>query len=160
MAYDIDPDEFALPQLNHAMTIVNDRASKNYGIYLLCHEKKGGDQYYGLTHVNCARLPRTTGKTLRINWTLLSPQFDYTDVSQDVLTVFSASIVHGLMTLAQEGHEMPADHVKIRLINIGDRRYVVGFAKALEYQKMASDVAVKGNWLHIDNIKPLEGPKS
>src|SRR5690606_19934170 len=100
-----------------------------------------------LMHVNCARLPGTTGKTIRILWILLAPRFDFTDVGAADIAAVAANIMIGSVVLAKT--EMEAEHVKIHLGNFADRHYLSSIATALETAKVFTAIAIRGNWLHI-----------
>lgn len=147
-------EDYANPYIEHAERIISDRFS-NYGIYIL-HNNQG--KYVGLLHANTARLPKTTGVTLRVNWILLGPRYDFEEVTGEEFAQVSASILFGAVRLAQgQSSEMKADHIKIHLINLGDKQFARGVAYTLLEHGSASQVAVRGNWLHLDHIRPQGG---
>jgi len=118
-----------------------------YGIYLL---QNAGGYYHGLAHLNVARLPRTTGRTLRLLWVLLGPRYDYGEVEPEVLAAISKAFILEPLRLASEaGNPLEAEHVKVHLNNLADRSYFVRIAGVLQGDLALQDVAVRGNWLHI-----------
>lgn len=147
-----EPQAYAEPHLEHARRIISERIP-NYGIYVL-HD--GDGLYVGMLHANTARLPKTTGVTLRVNWILLSPRYDFQEVSEDEFARLSASVLFGAVRLAQ-GEEMKAHHVKVHLTNMGDKQFARGVAYAMHEHGSPSEVGVRGNWLHIDNVRPHGG---
>ena len=137
-------DDYAVPALTHAGQIAAENPpDRKYGIY--AHEAQGS--YDCLMHVNCARLPGTAGKTVRVLWVLLAPRFDFADVSTADVASVAANIMIGSVKLAQG--EMEAQNVKIHLGNFTDRKYISTIAAALETTKVFSAIAIRGNWLHI-----------
>lgn len=147
-----EPEEYAEPYLQHARRIIADQPS-NYGIYVL-HDGQG--QYVGMLHANTARLPKTSGVTLRVYWILLGPQYDFLEVSAEEFARIAASILFGAVRLAQ-GNEMTAHHVKVHLNNLGDKQFARGVAFTMREHGSASQVEVRGNWLHIDDVRPQGG---
>ena len=147
-----ESEDYAQPQLEHARRIVGD-GFPNYGIYVL-HD--GKEQYVGMLHANTARIPKTSGLTLRLNWILLSPLYDFEEVSEEEFARVSAGILFGAVRLAQTD-EMKAHHVKVHLNNMGDKQFARGVAYTMFEHGSAAQVGVRGNWLHLDNVRPQGG---
>lgn len=145
--YDEELETYAAPHLELARKICAENPQDpKYGIYALEGEE-GGDGYIGLMHVNVARLPQTTGKTLRLVWILLAPKYDYEDIEASALASISTQIVLGVLDLCK-GDAAP-DQIKIHLGSIGDRQYFNGFCAAITGTKLVKEAVIKGNWLHI-----------
>lgn len=140
-------DLAALPYIDHAGRIARENGlDQSYGVFGLRDENK----FHALVHANVAMLPRTTGRTLRLLWILLAPIYDYEDAGQDDIAAITASIIHGAIGLANG--EMSAKHVKLHLQNVGDRRFAIALAFELKQRHSGMSVAVRGNWLHFDDI--------
>lgn len=156
-AYGATMEEYAAAHMQHACDIAGEKPrSARYGIYLLHDFAEDGERiYHGLLHANAARLPQTTGVTLRFNWILLSPQYDFEDIPVNDFAKVSAGVIFGGAKLCQK--ELKADHFKVHLRSIGDRRFAVAMAYGLAINKDETTVEVRGNWLHIDNVPTLEG---
>ena len=139
-------DEFAVPSIAHAREICNGTIpSPKYGIYGL----KSRDNFECLAHINVARLPKTSGITMRVVWVLLAPIYDFSDATPDQLAQVAASLFSNIILLAKGKGDpiMASDHIKVHLSGLGDRRFFEGMAWALpEYE-----VAIRGNWLHMDS---------
>jgi len=148
-----DFQEYATPSMTHAREIIYDRPCLTYGIYVL----RRADHHDCLAHCNVARLPATTGVTLRTVWALLAPRFDFQDPNQDELADIAADLVTETLRLAEGGNEpgMAADHVKIHFNGTADRRYFAGAAHVLQRAGTLRDVAIRGNWLHMSIVNGL-----
>lgn len=143
-AYGEDFEEYAAPAVDHARLIsAEDPADGRYGIFALREE----GQFACLLHANWARLPKTTGKTVRILWILLAPKYDFEDVKPQEVARITAALIVGALTLART--EMNSAHVKIHIGNMLDRQYVTGIAAGLTTQAVFTEAEVRGNWLHI-----------
>jgi hypothetical protein len=135
--------EYAVPALTHAAEIAAESPPDGkYGIYAF----EADGNYECLMHVNCARLPRTTGKTIRILWVLLAPRFDFADVSAIDVARVAANILLGGVQIA---NDMTAEHVKLHLGNFADRKYMTTIASALGAGRIFKAIEIRGNWLHI-----------
>jgi len=147
--YNEDPAFFRLPFLEHAEKIANESPpSSNYGIYILRDEH---GTFHGLFHANLARLPKTSGKTLRVLWILSAPKYEFEDVSETDMALLISSVLVGSLNLA-EG-EMDANHLKILLDGQAERRFAHGFAFHAKGKLTKIVVEVRGAWLHMDNIR-------
>lgn len=139
-------DEFSnysTPSVDFARTISNENPPhQNGGVYKLDY----GHGASAIVHINCARLPKTEGKTLRVLWLLLAPRFDYEDVEPKVLATITANLILGAVKLAQSDG---AKQVKIHLGNSIDRAYFSAIAVALATQDIFSDPAIRGQWLEF-----------
>jgi hypothetical protein len=146
-AFGEDFGEFATPYMDHAREIANGKfGTTRYGIYLL-QSPQGCE---GFAHLNVAKLPRTTGRTLRVLWILLGPRYDYGEVADDALAAIStAFILEPLRFASERGNPLEAEHVKVHLSNLADRSYFVSIAGALRDDLTLQEVAVRGNWLHV-----------
>lgn len=144
-AMDENFDTFAVPDREHARKIVKDGAEigPEYAIYT-CKRK---DAHDCLMHINQAELPGLDGKTQKIMWVLLAPQYDYITVSPDELADIASEIISGAIELCYE--EPRSHHVKIHIGNIADREFFTGIAVGLRHAKGLKDVGIRGNWLHI-----------
>jgi hypothetical protein len=141
-------EEYSTPYIEHARNIANEEIpDRRYGIYAL----KNNEEFELLAHFNAARLPKTEGRTLRVVWVLLAPKYDYDDIGADVLASLASGLFTATLELAQGLAEpnMQADHVKVHLTGMADRRFFAGFAYALQGSQNLKDVAIRGNWLHM-----------
>ncbi len=139
-----DIADYSPAYLEHARKICSEvPPDANYGVYALKLKK----EYTGLVHINAARLPKTTGKTLRLLWLLLKPAYDYEDVSPSDLATISTSLIMSSLDLAKT---KSCEQIKIHLGNDIDRRFFVAVASVFNAQKIFKDSSVRGNWLHIE----------
>lgn len=149
-AFGEDLDEYAAPSMAHAREIVAGKHDTDkYGIYILVN----GERQECLAHCNVARLPGTTGITLRMVWVLLAPRYDFDEVEPKTLASIAAALVIETIRLTAGGEEpqMRADHIKIHLSGVGDRQFFSGVAHALQGAGHVQDVAIRGNWLHMSH---------
>lgn len=144
--------EYAPPYMKHAEEVVAKRSGSDYGIACLRSRPEGG--YIALFHANRARLPRTTGVTLRVLWVLPSPKFDEEDIRPSEMAELAAGVVFGAMELASGA--MRSDHVKIHLSNVADRNFVLAMAHSLPFTTSNISVETRGNWLHISGFLDKE----
>ena len=137
--------DYAAPQLEHAEKIANEATvDQGYGVFAL---RSSDGSYDCLMHVNRARLPSTTGETLRIVWILIAPRFDFSEISVSEFARLASGVIHGAIGHSDTGN--PTKHVKIHLSGMGDREFFTGVALGLQENSAFETVAVRGNWLHI-----------
>jgi len=137
-------DDYATPAIQHAEKIASENPpDATYGIYA----GVVGDEYQCLMHINQAALPKTTGKTLRILWVLLTPKYDFVDVKHQDLARLSAEIIVDAVNLASS--DLKSDHIKIHLGNFADHRFFGAIASGLQAIKFFNEQAIRGNWMHI-----------
>lgn len=142
-------EDYAAPQLDHARRIAKETPpDKDYGVFALIGEDGA---LHGLAHFNRARLPKTDGVTLRVLWMLLAPRYDYEDIKEEESASLIAGVIFAALDLCARG-ELSANHLKMHLPNRADRRLAAGLVTHLDHAKTPTTVAVKGNWLHIDNV--------
>ncbi|VUX47089.1 conserved hypothetical protein [Candidatus Defluviicoccus seviourii] len=107
-----------------------------------------------LSHCNVAELPRTGGKTLRVNWVLLAPKYDYEDTPPELVADIATAFVRESIRLSR-GELIPdfrADHIKMRLHGLADKALFEGIASTLKgMERDLRDVGFRGNWLHMSN---------
>ena len=144
------------PHLDHAERICNENPpDATYGIYALVERKGHAISYEGFTHIN-HKLPRTTASEVRLVWNTLHPKFE-NDLTPEHLASFTVSYIVGAIKLAK--NEMAAESVRVYLGNGTDRRYAEGIAAYMKSgTTTASPIAMKGNWLHIGNIRDVKIP--
>ena len=149
--FDEDFSDFAVHSISHAKEIVDGKhEGKKYGIFTL----NSGGEYHLLAHLNVAPLPKTTGTTLRILWILLAPKYDFDDTPADRLASMVADLFASAIELSSESNGfMEADHVKVHLSGIADRRFFAGMAYGFERDGKMMDVAIRGNWLHMSHTR-------
>ncbi|WP_366556735.1 hypothetical protein [Aquibaculum sediminis] len=142
-------EDYAAPQLDHARRIASEEPpDTNYGVFVLVD---GEGILHGLAHFNRACLPRTNGITLRVLWALLAPRYDYEDIKEEESAALIAGLIFASLELCSAG-ELRANHLKMHLPNRADRRLAAGLVSHLDHAETPTSVAVKGNWLHIDNV--------
>lgn len=100
--------------------------------------------------MNVARLPHTTGRTLRVLWILLAPRYDYGDADPEILAKIAFAFIWEPLRLASEANNpLTAEHIKIHLGNHADRAFFAGVVSTLRGAPLVTAVAVRGNWLHL-----------
>lgn len=108
---------------------------------------KDTGRYYACCMLNLARLPETTGKTLRIRHLLVSPLLDYgkapVALYPDVLIGFLVGVVNLSATV------MKADHIRFHLRSPADQAFFKAFGTDLEGSGVFASVQTFGTWLYI-----------
>ena len=131
---------YSAPYMDHADRIASEMPEpKRYGVFALVD----GSASHAIFHANVAGLPGTRGDTLRILWVLLAPIYDYEDRSQDEIARLTSSVLNQSLTMCQNG-VMRANHLKIHLQNVGDRRFAIALAVTLKGVQTRPVVAVRG----------------
>ena len=122
-----------------------DPPDERYGVYCL----ELGRDYPALMHINHARLPKTTGTTLRVLWGVLSPRFEISETSdyESELTHIMPRIFLGIYGLAKNIYK--TNHVKILISSSFDKEIFNSLAIILEQSDLIHSVSVKGAWLHF-----------
>lgn len=142
-------DEFARPYIDHARSIASEEPPHpRYGIFLL---RNNAGSYECLSHCNVAELPRTTGRTLRVNWVLLAPKYDYEDAPPEALAKIAAGLIKEVVRLSR-GQILPdfvAEHIKIRFGGWADRRFFEGVTFTLSSFAELQEPGFRGNWFHV-----------
>ena len=120
-------------------------SDKRYGVYCLELDR----DYPALMHINHARLPKTSGTTLRVLWGVLSPRFEISETSEyeSELTHIMPRIFLGIYSLARNIYI--ANHVKILIGSSFDKEIFNSLAIILEQSELIHSVSVKGAWLHF-----------
>ncbi len=140
-------DDF--PTVGYARQIVEERTSENYAIYVLMQD----EEPLAFTHLNVALLPRTSGSTLRSVWTTFAPKFELQDQETEELVDLITKQLVALVDVATNG-DMRADHMKMQLANLVDRRFYVMLTRT-SYKVLGDAISVRGNWLHMDDLDLL-----
>jgi len=135
---------FAAPSVEHAKRIASESPpDPRYGIFAVRHDSK----FEIIVHLNRAQLPGTTGHTLRVNWALAAPRYDFAAVNPDELGPSVAGLFTGILQSAKDG--MNSRYVKVHLGSMPDKSIFSGMAHALASVSVATDVSTRGNWLHL-----------
>ena len=150
-AYEIEYGEYDSPHMDHARKIVAENPpDRRYGIFVLRDDDaEPGAEFKGMVHINHA-FPGTVHATLRMVWILLAPHFDFSDVDPDEIGEVAAGFLYGAVDLCQT--EMKAGALKMHLGNMVDRQFALGLALGLRHRAGSLNAAVRGNWLHLDNL--------
>lgn len=139
-----DFSQFAAPSIEHAKKIASEQpADPRYGIFALQHDGK----HEIIVHLNRASLPGTTGHTLRVNWALAAPRYDFAPLVADEIGPSVVGLFIGILQTAQT--TMGSRYVKVHLGSMPDRSIFSGMAHGLAGVGAATDVSVRGNWLHL-----------
>ena len=85
-------------------------------------------------------------------WVLLAPQYDFDEVAPSDFARVSSGVIHGAMQVARDG-DLTSNHIKIHLGNLGDHTFFRGVAEGLRMSGDVATFALRGNWLHIENIR-------
>lgn len=133
---------YATPHIDHARRICSEDPPDNrYGIYAL----EADGRFTCLMHANIARLPGTTGLTLRLLWVLLAPRFDFGEFDAQSFAQLAAGLLHGAIDNARQ---VGATAIKLQLTGVGDHTYFRGVAAGVGAET-GMVLKVQGNWLHI-----------
>jgi hypothetical protein len=140
-------DDYATPTIDHALKIAGESQNDpKYGIYAF--EENG--QNHAILHLNQARLPSTSGTTLRAVWILLSPRYDFAEIDPLDLANIAAGIITGVVELARSP-DVVCQHMKVHIGNAFDRR-VFTTATHILARAGVGVLQVRGNWLHGDGL--------
>lgn len=141
-------EEFSSVHIDHAREVVEERGGDRYAIYVLTTADGVADC---IAHINVARLPRTTGATLRVRGILLAPMYDYRPISHEKLENIGSILFGRVARLASGGDDpnMKADHVKIHLNGLGDREMLTPTLEELSTSDRLENVGIRGNWLEF-----------
>jgi hypothetical protein len=140
--------DFDPPHISHARSIVSEPVpDKKYGIFALDSDGRVD----AIMHVNRANLPRTKGFTLRVNWVMLAPRFEFSEVSESDFARIAADIIYGSLLVSEK--EMKCENVKIRMANLVDRKFFLAFEQAFQRQPEFSYVGLQGGWFHLSRKK-------
>lgn len=143
-------EEYAVPHMEHAKKIAKEKPlHRSSGIFAL-NDDDG--VYQAIFHANSAALPKTTGRTLRLNWMLLSPRFEFEDMAEADLARLMSGLIVSAIGISEEVFK--SNHVKVRLRNTQERIFAHGVATNFRSSDSNISVAVRGFWLHIDNLNP------
>lgn len=144
-------EEYDSPHMDHARKIVAEQPpDPRYGIYVLADEDAPvGQRYVGMTHVNHA-WPGTSHATLRMLWIVLAPRLDFEDTSAETLSQIVAAFLYKGIELSEQ--EMISGAMKMHLGNMVDRQFSQGLVLGLR-QRSPLEVAVRGNWLHLEKLR-------
>lgn len=110
--YGEDFRDFAAPYVNYARAIAGeDPIHPTYGIFLLQNDEK----FECLSHCNVARLPRTSGETLRVNWVLLAPQYEYDETPSNSLVHIFVGLFRETIRLSRGDiiEDFRSEHIKL-----------------------------------------------
>ncbi|MCA1908928.1 MAG: hypothetical protein LDL39_11265 [Magnetospirillum sp.] len=144
-------EEYESPYMEHARKIVSETPpDPRYGIFVLTNDAAtDGERHVAMAHVNHA-WPGTSHATLRMVWIVLAPRFDFEDVSPDVVGDVVAAFLYKGIALCEK--EMLSEAMKMHLGNMVDRQFAQGLVLGLR-RDSPLEVEVRGNWLHIENIR-------
>lgn len=146
---DAAPDSFA-PYMQHAKQIVSESPSDpRYAIYVLMDTGSGDAVYRGLVHINHA-FPNSSQSILRMVWMLLAPNFDYEDPDPLEVGAVMGGFLYGALELCK--NTMRSKSLKMHLNGAIDRRIASGVVSHMPREVPGAQVALRGSWLHIDNI--------
>lgn len=143
--FDQNFDDYATPSIIHAANIAEENPpDRRYGIFAL--ESPDGTVDC-IVHINHGNLPGPAGYTLRVLWALLSPRFDFEDISPELIGGVITGVTFGALALAKG--EMPSQYVKFHMGSMPDRGILSGIARTLESVRAISHSTMKGNWLQM-----------
>ena len=153
-----DPKEYESPLFEHAREISSETPQDaKYGLFVIRDTAaEVGYGYKGMVHINHA-LPGCTHATVRMVWMLMAPIFDFADPNLDELADIASAFLDGGLALCR--HDMPSNNLRMHLSGAMDRSFAAGLARGLQRMFPSYRVAIKGNWLHVDNIGGLTAPR-
>lgn len=145
-----------VPLLKHAEKIACENPQDpRYGIFVLVENfTKRGEHFAGLAHVNHMH-PKSKKPVLRMVWNLLSPEYAGDQVKAEEVAELTTAYIFGGLKICHS--QMRSTSLKIYLQNLTERRFAAGIASALRYTRPAWGVAIRGQWLHIDNVPKAGG---
>ncbi|WP_216635756.1 hypothetical protein, partial [Magnetospirillum moscoviense] len=75
----------------------------------------------------------------------------FTDVAPEELGSIAADFLYGGYELCQT--IMPSNEMRMHLGGMVDRQFALGLAAGLRRRDSRTDAVVKGNWLHLLNLR-------
>ena len=142
--------DFAPATMAHALKIASENPpDPTYGIYAIVLD----GLFHGLVHVNCAGLPKTQGQTLRLVWTLLSPRYDFDEITPEDFATVAAELIDGALATAKS--EMISHQIKIHAASNSDRQFFQSVGERISASEAGASFKVRGNWLEISNLQTL-----
>ncbi len=116
---------------------------RDEGVYAL--------EFDGETHAICRAnsvlIPNYIGKVLRVRHILMSPFYDFGDVSIEKYARALSKLFVGAIHLSNIG--LPSPHVKFHLRSVADRQFFSTIGDSMSELDMFSSVKLKGSWLYI-----------
>jgi hypothetical protein len=106
-----------------------------------------GKHFFGACLVNCALLPKTIGKTLRVRQVVVSPLLDYGEVDDTVYADTLIALASGVVKLSES--DLAAQHIKFHLRSPHDMMFFRAFGNALDKPGVFEAVEMRGAWLYI-----------
>lgn len=145
-------DDYESPYIEHARKISSEKPTDSrYGIYVLKDTgAANGSGYKGMVHINHA-WPGTSHATLRMLWMILAPEYDFRDLNPLEIGELAAGFLYGGIDLCHTTKRSAS--LKMHLGNLVAREYVSALVISLRRDEPGMQVAIRGNWLHVDNLK-------
>lgn len=106
-----------------------------------------GNRYVAVCQLNAAYLPQTQGKTLRVRHVLVSPYYDFAEVSDDQLGTLMGQLLFGVHRVS--GAELLADHIRIHLRSPLEMTYFRALGGYLGASGAVKSVESRGAWIYL-----------
>ena len=119
----------------------------NAGVYALYD--KENDRYDALCQLNTAMLPKTTGVTLRVRMSMLSPRYDFGETTITEYKSVLLSIIFNVWMITM--NEMKEDHARFHVRSPADVEFFREFAGAIQGSRFARTVETRGSWLYMSH---------
>lgn len=129
-----------------AFTVLDDLAANpepRSGIFALVRNGK----FAAVCQANVTPLPGYDGPVLRIRMMLLSPDYDFGEISVDEYAIVLIDMFSGVMELSHT--DMPARHVKFHLRSPADRQFFAALGRHLDASPALESVQMRGGWLYV-----------
>lgn len=140
-----DFDEYAMSSYTTLKDECDDEnTDKDSGVFAL---KAKDNIFHAACFLNCTQLKGYTGKVLRVRHLILSPYYDFSDLSEGEYSDIFSQCFHGVMKASN--NELEAKHIKIHYRSPYDRTFFSAFALALKSSQSIANIESKGMWLYL-----------
>lgn len=113
------------------------------GVYALYN----GDNHVAACQLNTARLPKTTGVTLRTRHITVCPRYDFENVKDSELGDLMGQLFVGIYKLSNGA--LPSDHIKVHLRSPLEMTFFVAFTGYLKADGVVKSVDSRGAWIYL-----------
>lgn len=142
-AFGEDFDQYAIGSL----PVLREMAEQSNPEVAVVALRADDGSYAAVAQVNSTHLPGYEGKVLRVRHMLLSPTFDFGELSiEDYAGVLSRMFSR---TVSLAFSDMPSQHVKFHLRSPADRQFFSNALTALKDFELFNSVAMRGAWLYL-----------
>ncbi|MCL1628029.1 hypothetical protein M3N55_04740 [Roseibaca sp. V10] len=117
------------------------------GVFSLQDETK---KHHAACFLNSTLLKGYAGKVLRVRHLVLSPYYDFEELTEGDYAEVQAYFFNALLQCSEE--TLPSPHVKLHYRSPNDRQFFAALAMQLRFAGQSWKVDSKGMWLHLSKV--------